>query len=56
MIFEKGRQATYFDLYIYGTAIEIVDHFKYLGVTLFKKTVIGVAHKMLITTRFICII
>ena len=36
MIFEKGRQATYFDFYIYGTAIEIVDHFKYLGVTLFK--------------------
>ena len=45
MIFEKGRKATYFDFYIYGTAIEIVDHFKYLLDT-----------KMLITTRVICII
>ena len=36
MIFEKGRKATYFDFYIYGTAIEFVDYFKYLGVTLFK--------------------
>ena len=36
MIFEKGRQQTYFDFYIYGETIEIVDHFKYLGVTLFK--------------------
>ena len=37
MIFEKGRQATYFEFYIYGTAIEIVDHIKYLGVKIAHK-------------------
>ena len=35
MIFEKGRR-THFDFYIYETLIEVVDQFKYLGVTLFK--------------------
>lgn len=35
MIFEKGRR-THFDFIIYNTKIEIVDQFKYLGVTLFK--------------------
>lgn len=35
MIFEKGRH-THHDLYIYNTPIEIVDYFKYLGITLYK--------------------
>ena len=35
MIFEKGRH-TYFDFYIYGQTIEVVDSFKYLGITFFK--------------------
>ena len=35
MIFEKGRHSQY-DFYIYNTAIEVVDSFKYLGITLFK--------------------
>ena len=35
MIFEKGRR-THFDFFIYDTLIQVVDHFKYLGVTLFK--------------------
>ena len=35
MIFEKGRH-TYFEFYIYGQTIEVVDSFKYLGITFFK--------------------
>ena len=35
MIFEKG-QHTYFDFYIYGQTIEVVDSFKYLGIKFFK--------------------
>lgn len=35
MIFEKGRH-TYFDFFIYGQTIEVVDSFKYLGITFFK--------------------
>ena len=35
MIFEKGRRSHH-DFYIYNTAIEVVDSFKYLGITLFK--------------------
>ena len=35
MIFEKGRR-THNDFFIYNTAIEVVDSFKYLGTTLFK--------------------
>lgn len=35
MIFEKGRHTRY-DFFIYDTAIEIVDSFKYLGMTFFK--------------------
>ena len=35
MIFEKGRHSRY-DFYIYNTAIQVVDSFKYLGITLFK--------------------
>ena len=37
MIFEKGRRSHY-DFYIYNTAIELVDSFKYLGITLFKNS------------------
>ena len=36
MIFEKGRRI-YHDFLIDGTHIEVVDSFKYLGITLFKK-------------------
>ena len=36
MLFEKGRR-THHDLFINNTPIELVDHFKYLGITLFKK-------------------
>ena len=35
MIFEKGRR-TYYDFFIYNTKLELVDNFKYLGITLFK--------------------
>ena len=35
MIFEKGRHSKY-DFYSYNTATEVVDSFKYLGITLFK--------------------
>ena len=35
MIFEKGRR-THYDFYIYITVIDVVDSFKYLGITLFK--------------------
>jgi hypothetical protein len=35
MIFEKGRN-TQHDFFIYGTKIDIVNSFKYLGVTLYK--------------------
>ena len=35
MIFEKGRHTMY-TFYIYDTAIEVVNSFKYLGITLFK--------------------
>ena len=35
MIFEKGRR-THYDFYIYNTVIDVVDSFKYLGITLFK--------------------
>lgn len=35
MIFEKGRHTTY-DFYIYNTRIELVNSFKYLGITLYK--------------------
>ena len=35
IIFEKGRR-THYDFYIYNTVIELVDSFKYLGITLFK--------------------
>lgn len=35
MIFEKGRR-TFYDFSIYNRNIEIVDNFKYLGITLFK--------------------
>ena len=35
IIFEKGRW-THYDFYIYNTVIELVDSFKYLGITLFK--------------------
>ena len=35
MVFEKGRR-THHDIFSNNTAIEIVDSFKYLGITLFK--------------------
>ena len=35
MIFEKGRQ-TYYDFYICNTLIDVVESFKYLGMTLLK--------------------
>lgn len=35
MIFEKGRR-THHDFFINNIEIEMVDHFKYLGITLFK--------------------
>ena len=35
MIFEKGRRTTH-EFFIYNMAIEVVDSFKYLGITLFK--------------------
>jgi hypothetical protein len=43
MIFEKGRHAQYV-IYIYNTAIEVVQSFKNIGITLFK-TVIGTEQK-----------
>ena len=38
MIFEKGRRTHHaqHDFYIYKTALEVVESFKYFGVTLFK--------------------
>ena len=36
MIFEKGRQFTFYDFFIYNIAIELVQSFKYLGITLFR--------------------
>ena len=36
MLFEKGRPSRH-DFYIYNTAIEEVNSFKYLGINLFKK-------------------
>ena len=36
MIFEKGRQTRH-DFYIYNTAIEAVNSFKYLGINFFFK-------------------
>ena len=35
MIFEKGRRTTH-EFFIFNMAIEVVDSFKYLGITLFK--------------------
>ena len=35
MIFEKGARSHH-DFYIYNTVLDIVDSFKYLGITLFK--------------------
>ena len=39
MNFEKGRR-THYDFYINNTALELVDSFKYLGITLFKNGLI----------------
>jgi len=36
MIFEKGRQTRH-DFYIYNTAKEAVNSFKYLGINFFLK-------------------
>ena len=36
MIFENGRYFSYHDFYIYGQKLEIVESFKYLGITFFK--------------------
>ena len=44
MIFEKGRR-THHDFYIYDTALEVVEPFKYLGVTLFFKNATGIGAK-----------
>ena len=35
MIFEKGK-GTHYDFLIYNDVLELVDSFKYLGITLFK--------------------
>ena len=35
MIFEKGRPTRH-DFYIYNTAIEVVNSFKYLGINFFQ--------------------
>ena len=35
MIFEKGRR-TYYEFFLNNTKIDLVDNFKYLGITLFK--------------------
>ena len=35
LFIEKGRR-THYDFYIYNTVIELVDSFKYLGITLLK--------------------
>ena len=54
MIFEKGRHSQY-DFYIYNTAIEVVDSFKYLGITLFKMGIGIVAKNALLKTfRLLC--
>ena len=37
MIFEKGGR-TYYEFLIYDTKIDLVDSFKYLGITLFKNS------------------
>ena len=56
MIFEKGRRTTH-EFFIYNMAIEVVDSFKYLGITLFKngtgievKNVFRNTHRMLYIT------
>ena len=36
MIFEKGRANTKYNFYLYGKKIEIVQEFKYLGITLYQ--------------------
>ena len=37
MIFEKGRRSHHdFYIHVYNSVIELVDSFKYLGITLFK--------------------
>ena len=36
MIFEKGRYYSYEEFFIYNSKIELVNSFKYLGITLFK--------------------
>ena len=35
MVFEKGRR-TYYEFFLNNTKIDLVDNFKYLGITLFK--------------------
>ena len=35
MIFEKGRR-TYYEFFLNNTKTDLVDNFKYLGITLFK--------------------
>ena len=35
MIFEKGKR-THYDFFIYNSVLELVESFKYLGITLFK--------------------
>ena len=53
MIFEKGRR-TYFNFYIYGHSTEVVESFKYLGVTFFKKGNWFRTQKMHCETCFLC--
>ena len=36
MIFEKGKRTHYDFFFIYNNVLELVDSFKYLGITLFK--------------------
>ena len=36
MIFENGRWRSHHDFYIYNSVLELVDSFKYLGITLFR--------------------
>ena len=44
MIFEKGRH-TYYDFYICNKLIDVVESFKYLGMTLFLKMATGIEVK-----------